>query len=105
MSIRFSIKALTAFAVVALPAAAGASGVVHTATHRVQHSATHHRAYASRRAPVQVARHYRSDQTPPYYPPNAVRMPGYVFVPGVGILGESCDLPTSACPNEYRDVQ
>ena len=32
-------------------------------------------------------------------------MPGYTFVPGVGILGESCDLPTSACPNEYRDIQ
>jgi hypothetical protein len=38
-------------------------------------------------------------------PPNAVRGPGYTFVPGVGILGESCDLPTSACTNEYRDVQ
>jgi hypothetical protein len=38
-------------------------------------------------------------------PPNAIRMPGYTFVPGVGILGESCDLPTSACPNEYRDIQ
>ena len=22
-----------------------------------------------------------------------------------GVLGESCDLPTSACTNEYRDVQ
>jgi hypothetical protein len=40
-----------------------------------------------------------------HLPPNAVRMPGYTFVPGVGILGESCDLPTSACPNEYRDIQ
>ena len=40
-----------------------------------------------------------------YAPPNAVRMPGYTFVPGVGILGESCDLPTSACSNAYRDVQ
>jgi hypothetical protein len=38
-------------------------------------------------------------------PPNAIRMPGYTFVPGVGILGESCDLPTSACPNQYRDVK
>jgi hypothetical protein len=38
-----------------------------------------------------------------HVPPNAIRMPGYIFVPGVGILGESCDLPTSACPNEYRD--
>ena len=40
-----------------------------------------------------------------HVPPNAIRTPGYTFVPGVGILGESCDLPTSACPNEYRDVQ
>jgi hypothetical protein len=38
-------------------------------------------------------------------PPNAVRGPGYTFVPGVGILGESCDLPTSACSNEYRDIE
>ena len=41
----------------------------------------------------------------PYIPANAIRMPGYIFVPGVGILGESCDLPTSSCSNEYRDVQ
>ena len=38
-------------------------------------------------------------------PPNAIIGPGYTFVPGVGILGESCDLPTSACTNEYRDVR
>ena len=38
-------------------------------------------------------------------PPNAIGGPGYTFVPGVGILGESCDLPTSACTNEYRDVR
>jgi hypothetical protein len=40
-----------------------------------------------------------------HIPPNAIRMPGYTYVPGVGILGESCDLPSSACPNEYRDIQ
>jgi hypothetical protein len=40
-----------------------------------------------------------------YVPANAIRMPGYTFVPGVGILGESCDMPTSACTNEYRDVK
>ena len=38
-------------------------------------------------------------------PANAIRGPGYTFVPNVGILGKSCDLPTSACTNEYRDVQ
>jgi hypothetical protein len=41
----------------------------------------------------------------PYAPANAARMPGNTFVPGVGILGESCDMPKSACTNEYRDVQ
>jgi hypothetical protein len=40
-----------------------------------------------------------------HVPANAIRGPGYTFAPGVGILGESCDLPTSACTNEYRDVQ
>jgi hypothetical protein len=38
-------------------------------------------------------------------PPNAIVGPGYTFVPGVGILGASCDLPSSACTNEYRDVR
>jgi len=38
-------------------------------------------------------------------PPDAIVGPGYTFVPGVGILGESCDLPASACTNEYRDVR
>jgi hypothetical protein len=40
-----------------------------------------------------------------HVPSNAIRLPGYMFVPGVGILGESCDLPTSACSNQYRDIQ
>jgi len=30
---------------------------------------------------------------------------GYVFVPGHGILGEDCNMPTSTCPNELRDTQ
>jgi hypothetical protein len=30
---------------------------------------------------------------------------GYVFVPGHGILGEDCNMPTSTCPNEYRDIR
>ena len=40
-----------------------------------------------------------------HVPANAIRMPGYIFVPGAGILGASCDLPTSACSNQYRDIQ
>jgi hypothetical protein len=35
-------------------------------------------------------------------PADAIRNPGYTFVPGVGILGIPCDLPTSACPNADR---
>jgi hypothetical protein len=38
-------------------------------------------------------------------PPGAIVMPGYIFVPGRGILGAACDLPTSTCPNTERDVQ
>jgi hypothetical protein len=30
---------------------------------------------------------------------------GYVFVPGHGLLGEDCNMPTSTCPNELRDIQ
>ena len=38
-------------------------------------------------------------------PPFVFRGPGYVFVPGRGILDEACNLPTSACPNSERDIQ
>ncbi len=34
-----------------------------------------------------------------------LREPGYLYVPRVGIIDEACNLPTSACPNDMRDVQ
>jgi hypothetical protein len=37
-----------------------------------------------------------------HVPADAIRSPGDTFVPGVGILGTPCDLPTSACPNADR---
>lgn len=44
-----------------------------------------------------------------YYaaPPNVpvIHEPGYHYVPRMGILDEACNLPTSACPNEMRDIQ
>jgi hypothetical protein len=73
----------------------------------------HHRHYA-RAGATYRPRLLPDDRTLPYrpeygflprVPPDAVRMPGYTFVPGVGILGASCDLPTSACSNQYRDIQ
>lgn len=38
-------------------------------------------------------------------PPIVFRGPGYLYVPRVGIVDEACNLPTSACPNEMRDVR
>jgi len=74
--------------------------------HRLHHARTHYVAYRPRR----VIENGTLPHQPEYgfldrVPPNAIRMPGYTFVPGVGILGESCDLPTSACSNRFRDVQ
>jgi len=63
-----------------------------------------HAGTAAYRDP-RFTRRVESERDYPYIPANAIRMPGYIFVPGVGILDESCDLPTSSCPNEYRDVQ
>jgi hypothetical protein len=88
----------------AMPSPAAASDQhLHATKHRP------HQAYVTR------PRHFvhaapRSPGGPgysgyPYIPPNAIIEPGFVFVPGVGILGESCDLPTSSCDNAYRDVQ
>jgi hypothetical protein len=42
-----------------------------------------------------------------YWAPPVVavrRYPGYLYVPRRGIVDEACNLPTSACPNEQRDV-
>jgi hypothetical protein len=69
----------------------------------------HHHLYAMYRRPF-AAPPASLPYAPEYgflkhVPANAIGGAGYTFVPGVGILGESCDLPTSACTNEYRDVQ
>ena len=74
-----------------------------------------HRLHVARaHVPISRPRMVAGGSTLPYgpeygffshVPPNAIRMPGYTFVPGVGILGASCDLPTSACSNQYRDIQ
>lgn len=58
-----------------------------------------HRSHASHRFA-------HASSTPVYgYAGRPIQEPGYVFVPGRGILGESCNMPTSTCTNEYRDVQ
>jgi hypothetical protein len=88
------------------PQSAAASGAQRRIAKPVLH---HQRLYSMYRGPFTA-----SPPSLPYAPEygflrhvpgNAISGPGYTFVPGVGILGESCDLPTSACTNEYRDVQ
>jgi len=88
---------------------AAAANVRHTRHAYPSHAYTNH-AYASHRHRPWYARGATLPYGPEYgflrkLPPNAIVGPGYTFVPGVGILGASCDLPTSACTNEYRDVK
>ena len=92
---------------IALAAVVVSFGAQSAAARPLQHH-HHHHLYAMYRGPY--APSAALPRTPEYgflnhVPANAIRGPGYTFVPGVGILGESCDLPTSACPNEYRDTQ
>ena len=89
------------------PAATAASGDRFTKPQHVVHYARHlYAAYGWPGAANPTTLPRRAEYGfLDHVPSNAVRMPGYTFVPGVGILGESCDLPTSASSNEYRDVQ
>lgn len=96
-----------AIAALVVPLVAGSAASAASATGNEPATRKAHRLH---RTYVAHHRHQVTRYVPEYggyehLPPNAIRMPGYVFVPGVGILGESCDLPTSACPNEYRDIQ
>ena len=88
---------------VALAVSAAASGAAAASPDKYATAAKHRGPYA--KIAVHRARGVRGGREYPNIPPNAIRMPGYIFVPGVGILDKSCDLPTSSCPNEYRDVQ
>jgi len=55
--------------------------------HKARHDVAHHAGYRGAHASANFF------------------APGYVFVPGHGILGEDCNMPTSTCPNEVRDTQ
>ena len=71
-------------------------------THHVQRVSTVHYFGAHRPLYGYYSRHGQ------YVPGAGDRLiygPGYVFVPGRGILGEACNLPTSTCTNEYRDIR
>ena len=69
------------------------------------HAARHSNMYMSYRGPSATLPYGPEYGFLAHVPANAIRGPGYIFVPGVGILGESCNLPSSACTNEYRDIR
>jgi hypothetical protein len=81
--------------------------VAHHDSHSTAHALnrhTHHRTSVHR-----SSRNAAAYGAPPYYtaPPGIpiYHRPGYTYVPRQGIADEACNLPTSRCPNEYRDVQ
>jgi hypothetical protein len=78
------------------PPATAANGDKYTKPHRVHRERALYTTH--RRLPYGPRYDFLS-----HVPADAIRMPGGdTFVPGVGILGAPCDLPTSACPNADR---
>jgi hypothetical protein len=109
MSLKISSTIAAGCLLAALAVPLATSGAAAASPGKAKHTvAAKRRVYPARIAAYRDRRFTRGVQSEGgyrYIPPNAIRMPGYIFVPGVGILGESCDLPTSSCPNEYRDIQ
>jgi hypothetical protein len=105
MSPRISCSlAVLLAACVALPLGAGTAA----AAKRDRHAgAAAHRVRSAQRwhYPPHVVRHQPMSDYDYNHPDESAGGPGYVFVPGRGILNESCNMPTSTCTNEYRDVQ
>ena len=110
MSFKATLRVGVATAAIAMfsvsPMTAAARGDNSAKLRRLHHERAHYVAYR----PLRVMQGGTLPYRPEYgflsrVPSNAIRMPGYTFVPGVGILGESCDLPTSACSNRYRDIE
>jgi hypothetical protein len=112
--LRNSIAVLSVSVIAAAAVSIGTHSAAAANARHTRHTYANHtyptRAYAGPRQGPWFARGGTLPYGPEYgflrrLPPNAIAGPGYTFVPGVGILGESCDLPTSACTNEYRDVK
>ena len=73
---------------VALAVSVAASGAAAASPDKDKHAtaAKHRGPYA--KIAMHRARGVRGGREYPNIPPNAIRMPGYIFVPGVGILDE-----------------
>jgi len=113
-SLKISASAAMVALIASLAVSVGAGPAAAAKRDRQAVTATHHAdrfraAERGRRRPPLVHRNampasdYNHLTEYDYNHPRPV--PGYVFVPGKGVLGESCNMPTSTCTNEYRDVQ
>lgn len=99
------------FLIAALLIASGAFGsaaatgdhLAGVASHRLHGVPAAHRRHAAGRLPRYG--YYIRGQYVPGAGDTLIHGPGYVFVPGHGILDEDCDMPTSTCSNEYRPVR
>lgn len=93
------IRAVLAAAIVAIATLPlGALGAAAASRHKHATAVTHGHA-----APV----HRLAGRNGPIgsYAVGAPIKPVYVFIPGRGIAGESCNMPTSTCPDTERDTQ
>lgn len=114
MPLATSLKRCFGFAATAMIVSLSASFAVAPALAAARDHHTKMTAHRAHRAGATQRWHHFAHANPPifgYAPekapikPGAIVEPGYVFIPGKGIAGESCNMPTSTCSNEYRDVQ
>jgi hypothetical protein len=97
--------------IAALLVAAGTMSPAVASNDRLSAVASHHRVhvvhryFGNHRRQMPLYGYYVHGQYVPGARDTLVYGPGYVFVPGHGILDEDCDMPTSTCSNEYRPVK
>jgi hypothetical protein len=101
--------AIVALVAVTTDAMAGSSTSAETGKQHARSAARSAPQHNHRRAAHRTFTDGFRHDAEPYYPVRSkvllFRGQGYVYVPRKGIADEACNLPTSACPNEMRDVQ
>ncbi len=103
LELRILIAALFVAAGTISPALASNDRVSAVASHHRVHLV--HRYFGGHRPQMPLSGYHIHGQYIPGARDTLIYGPGYVFVPGHGILGEDCDMPTSTCSNEYRPVK
>lgn len=105
MSLNKWLSLMTCFSIASLLVGSGTIGAAAASNrhpHRVHRASAVHHRYFGRPLYGYYTVH---GQFVPGASDRPIYGPGYVFVPGYGILGEDCNMPTSTCPNEYRDIR